>query len=64
MSHREIKIKCPKCKHLNKAIAIDMGDKTIKCPQCGLHIQYKHRTEQISMTRKPERHSSSGLTFY
>lgn len=63
MAPRMIEIQCPHCKCRNNPISADMGDKTIKCCVCGTYIHYKHRTHEVKETKRPERTTSSGLTF-
>lgn len=64
MRPRRIEIRCPKCRTKSKPISVDMGDKTIKCQNCGEFICFRHRTHKIEIIDRPERVSSSGLTFY
>lgn len=63
MRPRRIEIRCPKCRMKSKPIPVDMGDKTIKCQNCGEFIRFRHRTHEIEIIDRPERVSSSGLTF-
>lgn len=63
MAPRLIEVICPSCKGVNKSIPADMGDKTIKCCECGKFVRYKHRTGTFEIVSRPEKEESSGLTF-
>lgn len=63
MTPKIIEIKCPNCHGYAGSIPAGMGDKTIKCRICGKYIRYKSRTSEIVTVNRPERVTSSGLTF-
>ena len=63
MAPRMIEVICPNCGYKNKPIPADMGDKTIKCSSCGLYIHYKFRKAEFETVKRPDRTTSSGLTF-
>lgn len=63
MAPRMIEIKCPNCRWRAGGVSADMGDKTIRCKICGKYIRYAFRENQIEIAGRPERSTSSGLTF-
>ena len=63
MAPRKIEIQCPRCRSKNNPIPADMGDKTIKCIECGNYIHYGWREQNIEIVNRPERLNASGLTF-
>lgn len=63
MAPRMIEIKCPNCRWSVGSVSAGMGDKTIKCKICGKYIRYKCRSNEIEIMSRPERVTSSGLTF-
>lgn len=63
MAPRLITVVCPMCKQKNKPIPAEMGDKIVKCCECGSYIQYKHRKEIFEIIKRPERVTSSGLSY-
>lgn len=63
MAPRMITVTCPACKQEDKTIPAGMGDKVVKCGKCGSYIQYKHRTESFEKIKRPERVTSSGLSY-
>lgn len=63
MTPKMIEIKCPYCHWSAGNIPAGMGDKTIKCKICGKYIRYKFYENEIEIVNRPERVTSSGLTF-
>lgn len=64
MAPKMIEIKCPNCYWPAGNILAGMGDKTIKCKICGKYIHYTSHRNKTKIASRPERTTSSGLTFY
>ena len=63
MEPEKIEIKCPHCHFAVGNVSSSMGDRTIKCQNCGRYIHYSFRRNEVKITHRPERSTSSGLTF-
>ena len=64
VAKKEMKIQCEKCGCDENVIPIGIGDITILCAGCGRYIHYFWRENKTEISSRPERKTSSGLTFY
>ena len=63
MAPKMIEVICPNCCRSVGNISVNTGSKTIKCRICKNYIRYDFRKDKTELTNRPDRVTSSGLTF-